>query len=49
VPQSEVDAFMRAAMAHADDHLLRTVMNWVMVRWQFNPASRATERWPSDP
>jgi hypothetical protein len=32
VPQSEVDAFMCAAMAHGEDHLLRTVMNWVMVR-----------------
>jgi hypothetical protein len=32
VPQSEVDAFMHAAMAHGDDDLLRTVMNWVMVR-----------------
>jgi hypothetical protein len=32
VPQSEVDAFMHAAMAHGDDRLLSTVMNWVMVR-----------------
>jgi hypothetical protein len=32
VPQSEVDAFMHAAMAHDHDHLLRTVMNWVVVR-----------------
>jgi hypothetical protein len=32
VPQSEVDAFMHAAMAHDHDHLLRTVMNWMVVR-----------------
>ena len=32
VPQGEVDAFMHAAMAHDYDHLLRTVMNWVVVR-----------------
>jgi hypothetical protein len=32
VPQGEVDAFMHAAMAHDNDHLLRTVMNWVVVR-----------------
>jgi hypothetical protein len=32
VPQSEIDAFMHAAMAHDYDHLLRTVMNWVVVR-----------------
>ena len=32
VPQSEVDAFMHAAMAHNYDYLLRTVMNWVVVR-----------------
>ena len=32
VPQSEVDAFMHAAMAHNSDHLLRTVMGWVVVR-----------------
>jgi hypothetical protein len=32
VPQSEVDAFMHAAMAHDYDHLLRTVMIWVVVR-----------------
>jgi hypothetical protein len=32
VPQSEVDAFMHAAMVHDYDHLLRTVMNWVVVR-----------------
>jgi hypothetical protein len=32
VPQSEVDAFMHAAMAHDYDHLLRTVMSWVVVR-----------------
>jgi hypothetical protein len=32
VPRSEVDAFMHAAMAHDYDHLLRTVMNWVVVR-----------------
>jgi hypothetical protein len=32
VPQSEVDAFMHAAMAHDYDHLLQTVMQWVVVR-----------------
>jgi hypothetical protein len=32
VPQSEVDAFMHAAMAHDYDHLLRTVVSWVVVR-----------------
>ena len=31
VPRSEVDAFMHAAMSHDYDHLLRTVMNWVVV------------------
>ena len=32
VPRSEVDAFMHAAMSHDYDHLVRTVMNWVVVR-----------------
>jgi hypothetical protein len=32
VPRGEVDAFMHAAMAPDYDHLLRTVMNWVVVR-----------------
>jgi hypothetical protein len=32
VPQSEVDAFMHAALAHDYDHLFRTVMNWVEIR-----------------
>jgi predicted histidine transporter YuiF (NhaC family) len=32
VPSAEVDAFMHAAMAGDYDHLLRTVMGWVLVR-----------------
>jgi hypothetical protein len=32
VPRAEVDLFMHAAMAHDYDHLLRTVMSWVVVR-----------------
>ena len=32
VPQAEVDLFMHAAMAGDYDHLLRTVMGWVLVR-----------------
>jgi hypothetical protein len=32
VPKAEVDLFMHTAMAHDYDHLLRTVMGWVVVR-----------------
>jgi hypothetical protein len=32
LPRSEIDAFMHAAMVHDFDHLLRTVMVWVVVR-----------------
>jgi hypothetical protein len=37
VPQGEVDLFMHAAMAHDYDHLVRTVMNWVVVRRHLTP------------
>jgi hypothetical protein len=32
VPQAEIDLFMHAAMADNYDHMLRTVMGWVLVR-----------------
>jgi hypothetical protein len=32
VPRAEVDLFLHAAMAHDTDYMLRTVMNWVVVR-----------------
>jgi hypothetical protein len=32
VPQAEIDLFMHAAMTDDYDHLLRTVMGWVLVR-----------------
>jgi hypothetical protein len=32
VPRAEVDLFMHAATAHDTDHMLWTVMNWVVVR-----------------
>jgi hypothetical protein len=32
VPQAEIDLFMHAAMANNYDHLLRTVVGWVLVR-----------------
>jgi hypothetical protein len=32
VPKAEVDLFMHSAMAHDYDHVLRTVMSWVVVR-----------------
>jgi hypothetical protein len=44
VPQGEVDLFMHAAMAHDYDHLVRTVMNWVVVRRHLTPKNGNTPR-----